>query len=111
MPVMLDRLNRQMTEAQDRYRSLEQLLADEDRDPTEVESGEMTALRSRMTELQPRIIETVDLERRLNDSASAMASLPAVPASRAPSAPLGASHGCQGPAEAFRSWGEYIHAR
>jgi hypothetical protein len=111
MPAMLDRLNRQMTEAQDRYRSLETLIADEDRDPTDVEQGEMNALRSRMTELQPRILETVELERRLNDSASALASVPAatVPAS----ASVRPSHGrtpVSGPLDVYRSFGEMAMA-
>jgi HK97 family phage major capsid protein len=109
---MLDRLNRQMTEAQDRYRSLESLIAEEDRDPTDVEEGEMKALRSRMTELQPRILETVELERRLNDSASALASVPAatVPAS----ASVRPSHGRQAPPsglDAYRSFGALAQAR
>ena len=62
MPALLDRLNRQMTEAQDRYRSLETIISDEDRDPSDIERGEMDALRSRMENLAPQIVESVEME-------------------------------------------------
>lgn len=102
MPALLDRLNRQMTEAQDRYRALETLTTDEDRDPSDIERGEMDALRSTMERLAPQILESVEMERRLNTSAEAMATLPtALPARPRPSALPAAS-----PFDRFRSFGD-----
>lgn len=108
MPDFLDRLNRQMTEAQDRYRSLESLTSGEDRDPTDIERGEMDALRSRMEALAPQILETVDMERRLSASAQAVATLP-------PSVPATARRATQGapsasPMSAYRSFGDLARA-
>ena len=91
MPALLDRLNRQMTEAQERYRALESLTTSEDRDPTDVERGEMDHLRARMTELMPQINEHVELERRLSATALAIEGLPNTPAPsrpRTPAAPV-----------------------
>lgn len=103
MPAILDRLNRQMTEAQERYRSIEALTATEDRDPSDIERGELDALRSRMETLAPQILESVDMERRLNSSAEAVASLPpSAPVSRSARTPATPAS----PFEAFRSWGD-----
>jgi len=62
MPALLDRMRSQYTSAQDRYRALEALIADADRDPTDVEQGELDSLRASMTALQPRILEAVRFE-------------------------------------------------
>lgn len=108
MPALLDRLNRQMTEAQDRYRALETLIADEDRDPSEIERGEMDNLRSSMERLAPQILESVEMERRLNSSAAAVASLPAATpgAPRAPRTPTPPRSAL----ENFRSFGDFARA-
>ncbi len=79
MPALLDRLRGQYTAAQDRYRALEALISDQDRDPTEVEQGELDALRATMTGLQPRIVESVELERSLSAGTEALASVPSGP--------------------------------
>ena len=108
MPALLDRLRTQYTAAQDRYRALEALIADADRDPTEVEAGELASLTEQMRSLQPRITESVELERSLSAGMEALATVPAgATAPRRESAPP--SH--RNPAESFRSWGEYAHAR
>lgn len=108
MPALLDRMNRQMAEAQERYRSLETLITGEDRDPSDVERGEMDHLRARMEELQPQIIQSVELERRLNASTEAVATLPPstalLPRRERPSAPSAS------PFDAFRSWGDLARA-
>lgn len=108
MPALLDRLRSQYTAAQDRYRALETLIADADRDPTDVERGELDALRSQMTDLQPRITESVDLERSLTVGLEALASVPsgAPPARREPAQRQPVPQA----AERFRSWGEYAAA-
>jgi hypothetical protein len=104
---MLDRLRTQFTASQERYRSIETLIAQDDRDPTDVERGEMESLRGTMTELQPRIIEAVELERSLAAGSEALATVPA----SAPLVPRGSPRvPAASPAERFRSWGEYAHA-
>src|SRR5262245_38770110 len=88
MPAMLDRLRSQFTAAQERYRSLEAVFTEADREPNDVERGEMDSLRTQMTELQPRIIEAVELERSLAAGSEALASIPAGrPAPRSPQQP------------------------
>jgi hypothetical protein len=104
MPAHLDRLRTQLTTAQDRYRALEGILADADRDPNEAESAEMTQLGETMRSLQPRIEEAVGVERSLSAGVTALGTLPVSqpgtggrrPPAREPN-----------PAERFRSWGEY----
>ncbi len=44
MPAMLDRLRTDFTQSTDRYRALEDLITGEDREPTEVEQGELEDL-------------------------------------------------------------------
>lgn len=108
MPALLDRLRTQYTQAQERYRALEAHVADADRDPTEVEQGELDALRSTMTGLQPRITETVELERSLTAGMQALGSVPeGTPARRDPARPAPAP---RQPAETFRSWGDYARS-
>ena len=108
MPALLDRLNGQMTAAQDRYRALETLIAEEDRDPSDIERGEMDSLRSTMERIAPQILETVEMERRLNTSAAAVASLPAATpgAPRAPRTPAPV----RSPLENYRSFGDVARA-
>lgn len=104
MPALLDRLRTQYTQAQDRYRALEGLIADADRDPTEVEQGELDALRSTMTQLQPRIVESVELERSLSAGTEALSSVPVgAPPARRDAPPRRPD----APAERFRSLGEF----
>lgn len=107
MPALLDRLRTQYTSAQERYRAIEALVSEADRDPTDVEQGELDSLRTSMTALQPRITEAVDLERSLAAGTEALASVPAgaPPARREAGAPARGA-----PGEAFRSWGEYASA-
>lgn len=108
MPALLDRLRTQYTSAQERYRALESLISDADRDPTEVERGELEALRSTMTDLQPRITESVELERSLTAGMEALATVPAgaPPARRDAPAPRRQDV----PAERFRSLGDFASA-
>jgi HK97 family phage major capsid protein len=106
MPALLDRLRSQYTAAQDRYRALEALIAESDRDPSEVEQGELDALRATMTQLQPRITESVELERSLNVGMEALATVPAGVPARRDAQP---ARRPDQPAERFRSWGEYAH--
>lgn len=105
---MLDRLRNSYTQAQERYRSIESLIATEDREPTDVEQGEMDALRATMTSTQPRILEAVELERSLAAGTEALASVPAGSGSL-PASPR-RDRSPHNPAEAFRSWGEYASA-
>lgn len=108
MPALLDRLRTQYTAAQDRYRALETLISEADRDATEVEQGELDALRSQMTTLQPRIVESVELERSLGAGMAALDSVPAgVPAARREQQP---ARRPGVPGDTFRSWGEYASA-
>lgn len=106
MPALLDRLRTQYQASADRYRALEALVAEADRDPTEVEQGELDSLRATMTGLQPRITEAVELERSLNTGMEALASVPAG-ATPATSPRPPAPHRATNPAERFRSWGEF----
>lgn len=110
MPGLLDRLRTQYTSAQDRYRALESLIADADRDPTEVEQGELDNLSASMRTLQPRIIEATELERSLTAGMQALATVPAgaLPAARPEQQRLPAPS--VNPADRFRSWGDYARA-
>jgi HK97 family phage major capsid protein len=106
---MLERLRSDFTTSTDRYRALEELIANEDRDPTEVEQGELDALGERLRSLQPRIQEATELERSLTAGATAFASVPntPVPSSRTrTSQPQRAER----PGERFRSFGDYASA-
>lgn len=107
MPAMLDRLRADFTASTDRYRALEELIAADDRDPTEVEQGELDALGERLRTMQPRIIEATDLERTLAAGSTAIASLPAtsVPSSRQRTPAR-----TERPEDRFRSFGEYALA-
>lgn len=109
MPALLDRMRDQYTAAQDRYRALEALVAEADRDPTDVERAELDSLRSTMTTLQPRIVESVELERSLSAGSEALASVPtgALPTARRDRPPATPA---ANPAERFRSWGDYARA-
>jgi HK97 family phage major capsid protein len=109
MPALLDRLRSQYVTAQDRYRSIEALVAEADRDPTDVEQGELDSLRATMTTLQPRIVEAVELERSLSVGTEALASVPAVPASGG--RPPARRDSVPAPADTFRSWGDFASAQ
>ena len=105
MPAVLDRLRSQFTSAQDRYRALEALIETDDRDPSDVERGELDSLATQLRDIQPRINEAVELERSLTAGSCALASMPSHEgrtSSRRRHEPRAE--------ERFRSWGEYAAA-
>jgi HK97 family phage major capsid protein len=107
MPATLDRLRSDFTATQTRYRTLEELIAGEDRDPSEIEQGELDAMAARLRSLQPSIEEAVELERSLAAGATALASLPVL---APPQARGRQPQRDETPAERFRSWGDLAHA-
>lgn len=108
MPYALDRARSEYQTLTDRYRALEQLAQDEDRDPNEAEQTEMAAVSERLRALQPRINELVEVERSLGASAETLATVPAgFPTPQR----NGNRQPARMPAEAYRSWGEYAVAR
>jgi HK97 family phage major capsid protein len=107
MPSVLDRLRTEYTTAQDRYRAVEALAADEDRDPTDAEQAELDQLAERLRGLQPRIVGQTELERTLAAGNEALAGLPSVPV---PGRPARREAQAPRPAERYRSWGEYAQA-
>ena len=107
MPALLERLQVQLTTAQERYRALEEIVATEDRDPNDAETAELTNLGEQMRSLQPRIEEAVQVERSLSAGTTALGSLPmSQPGSRQRT-----THREPSPLEQFRSFGEYSMAR
>jgi HK97 family phage major capsid protein len=107
MPAMLERLRADFVTSTNRYRSIEELIATEDRDPTEVEQGELSALGEHLRGLQPKIEEATNLERSMAAGNTALATMPSTPPSgartRTPSREAR-------PEDQFRSFGEYASA-
>ena len=79
MPATLDRLSSDFHSTTNRYRSLEELIANEEREPTELEQGELDSMADRLRSLRPRIEEAAELERSLAAGSTALANLPAMP--------------------------------
>jgi HK97 family phage major capsid protein len=104
---MLERLRAQFTTSTDRYRALEDLIANEDRDPTEIEQGELDSLGESLRSLQPRIEEATQLERSLSAGSTALATMPSNPV---PSSRTRTPQRIERPEERFRSFGDYASA-
>lgn len=106
MPGVLDRLRTEYTSTQERYRSLEALVTAEGHEVSEVEQTELDSLAERLRAMQPRIEETVELERSLAAGGNALANLPV----HAPSPQQQARRRDPLPVERFRSWADYAQA-